>query len=137
MVIGVQVSLSTSVDHAECSSLQWHFLSWKSDHMRSTQFGADQTIPSYAILSHASLCVYMLQQHMAATCCQGSLSPGPASPALGQMATHWALKSNCAVEDTRPAPALSSYLGSSCLPGGLFSYSVSSHAKTPLCAGGL
>lgn len=79
--------------------------------------------------------VYMLQQHMVVTCCQGSLSPGLASPALGQMAAHWALKSNCAAQDTRPA--LSSYLGSSCLLGGLLSYSTSSHAKTPLCAGGL
>lgn len=77
----------------------------------------------------------MLQQHMAVTCCQGSLSPGLASPALGQMAAHWALKSNCAAQDTRPA--LSSYLGSSCLPGGLFSYSASSHAKTPPCSGDL
>lgn len=104
--------------------------------IRSAQFGADQTIPSYAILCHASLCVYMLQQHMAVTCCQGSLSPGLASPALGQMAAHWALKSNCAAQDTRPTPAPSSYLGSSCLPGGLFSCSASSHAKTPLCARG-
>lgn len=103
--------------------------------IRSAQFGTDQTIQSHAILSHASLCMYMLQQHMAVTCCQGSLSPGLASPALGQMAAHWALKSNCAAQDTRPTP--SSYLGSSCLPGGLFSYSTSSHAKTPLCAGGL
>ncbi|KAM7382413.1 hypothetical protein PAMP_002142 [Pampus punctatissimus] len=31
-------------------------------------------------------------KHMAVTCCQGSLSPGLASPALGQMAAHWALK---------------------------------------------
>eukprot|EP00064_Thunnus_orientalis_P000974 superscaffoldBa00000059_g975 len=77
----------------------------------------------------------MLQQHMAATCCQGSLSPGLASPALGQMAAHWALKSNCAAEDTRSAP--SPYLGSSLLPGGLFSCSASSHAKTSLFAGGL
>ncbi|KAK5862901.1 hypothetical protein PBY51_018251 [Eleginops maclovinus] len=59
--------------------------------------GADWLIPSLAILSHASLCVCMLQQHMAGTCCQGSLSSGLASPAQGQMAAHWALKSNCAV----------------------------------------
>ncbi len=118
-------------------SVSFSILQIRTQQIRSAQFGADQTIPSYAILSRASLCVYVLQQHMAATCCQGSLSPGPASPALGQMAAHWALKSNCAAQDTRPAPALFSYLGSSCLPGGLFSYSASSHARTPECAGGL
>lgn len=44
--------------------------------MRSAQFGTDQTVPF-----RASLCVYMLLQHMAVPCCQRSLSPGPASPA--------------------------------------------------------
>lgn len=48
--------------------------------IRSAQLGAEQTIQSHAILSHASLSMYMLQQHMAVTCCQGSLSPGLASP---------------------------------------------------------
>lgn len=61
--------------------------------IRSAQLAAEQTIPCHAILSHASLSVYMLQQHMAVACCQGSLSLGPASPAWGQMAAHWALKS--------------------------------------------
>lgn len=102
--------------------------------IRSAQSGADHTIPSHAILSSASLCVYMLQQHMVVTCCQGSLSPGLATPAPGQMAAHWAPTSNCAAQDTHPTP--SSYLGSSCLPGGLFSHGASSHAKTPLCAVG-
>lgn len=89
-------------------------------------------IPSHAILRRASLCVYMLQQHMAVTCCQGSLSPGLASPALGQMAAHWAPKTNCAARDT-PGPAPSLYLGSSCLPGGLFSCGVLLTCQTPLC----
>lgn len=68
--------------------------------IRSAQLGAEQTILSHAILSHASLSVYMLQQHMAVTCCQGSLSPGLASPARGQMAAHWALKSKSALLKT-------------------------------------
>ena len=66
--------------------------------------------------------------------CQGSLSPGLASPAPGQMAAHWALKSNRAARDTQRA--LSSYHGSSSLPGSRVSYGASSHAKTPLYAGG-
>lgn len=88
--------------------------------IRSAQLGAEQTILSHAILSHASLSVYMLQQHMAVTCCQGSLSPGLASPARGQMAAHWALKSKTALLKTA-GPLRPSYLGSSRLPGGLFS----------------
>lgn len=88
--------------------------------IRSAQLGAEQTILSHAILSHASLSVYMLQQHMAVTCCQGSLSPGLASPARGQMAAHWALKSKTALLKTVD-PLRPSYLGSSRLPGGLFS----------------
>lgn len=38
---------------------------------------------------------------------------------------------------SRYSQAPSSYLGSSCLPGGLFSSGASLHAKTPLSAGGL
>lgn len=50
--------------------------------------------PRHAILGRASLSVYVLQQHMAVTRCQGSSSPGPAPPARGQMAAHWALRSS-------------------------------------------
>lgn len=86
--------------------------------IRSAQLVAEQTIVCHAILSHASLSVCMLQQHMVVTCCQGSLSPGPSSPAWGQMAAHWALKSKKltardTVHSTLPTLALP------VLPGGL------------------
>lgn len=104
--------------------------------IRLSQIGAGQTIPSSAILSRASSRVYMLQQHMAVTCCQGSLSPGLASPAPGQMATHWAPKTNCGAQDTQPLTAPLTLALSDCLVAS-FSYGSSSHASTPLYVGGL
>jgi len=126
-------SEATDTDFVKFSSLVWHFL--------TSRYGqlilelAAQTRP-YHLMPFAGMqvCVYIFQEHMAITCCQGSLSPGLASPATGQMAAHWAPKSNCAAQDT--LPALCSYLGSSCLPGGIFSYNTSLDAKTLLYAGG-
>lgn len=50
--------------------------------------------------------MYVLGQHMAAPCCRGSLSPGLASPALGQMVARWALKSERAAGDPGPGAPL-------------------------------
>lgn len=73
--------------------------------------------PSHVAFGYASLSVCLLQQHMVVVCCQGSLFPCLASPALGQMAAPFASKSNCP-QDKRLA--LSSYLGSFSLPFGIF-----------------
>lgn len=91
-------------------SVAFSIMQIRPQQIRLSQIGVGQTIPSSAILSRASSRMYMLQQHMAVTCCQGSLSPGLASPAPGQMAAHWAPKTNCGAQDTQPAPLLLPWL---------------------------
>lgn len=90
-----------------CRSLQWHFLSCKAK-VSSVWRRPDHTIPC-----HSQSCQFvrvLVPAAYGSNMLSGELVSWPGLPNLGQMAAHWALKSNCAAQDSLPANVLLPWL---------------------------